>query len=92
MGGRNASEYSAADNLLNYIPWRSVFKRIDHDLKKNGLIFLCFGINVGRGEAFHIDRPDSLQEVISFFTAKLSYKILEACGQEACFGLVLEKQ
>ncbi|MCP4693396.1 MAG: DUF2461 domain-containing protein [Desulfobacterales bacterium] len=82
----------SADNLINYIPWRSVFRMIHRDIRNQGLVFVCFGVGVGRGEAFHPERPFSTREVLDFFTNDLSYRCLEACGGSKCYGLVLEKR
>jgi len=81
----------AADNLINYIPWKSVFKMLHRDLRNRGLVFICFGVDVGRGAAFHPERPASTREVLDYFTGDLGYRCLEVCGGERCFGIVLEK-
>ncbi len=82
----------SADNLINYIPWKSVFRMIHRDVRSKGLLFICFGVDVGRGEAFHTERPFSTRHVLEFFTDDLQYKCMEACGGKKCYGLVLEKQ
>ncbi|MCG8633314.1 MAG: hypothetical protein MI863_05765 [Desulfobacterales bacterium] len=81
----------AADNLINYIPWASVFETLDRYLKINGLVFICFGLNIGRGEAFHSRRPFSPGSVIEFFEKKINYDVLEYGTQKGCHGLVLRK-
>lgn len=81
----------AADNLLNYIPWRSVFTNLNPYLLNSGLLFLCFGIGVGRGEAFHKERPDSSRQVFHFFVDNLGYRLLEYGTQKDCHGYVLKK-
>jgi hypothetical protein len=81
----------SADNLINYIPWRTVFRMIHRDLRNRGLLFICFGVGVGRGEAFHPDRPTSTSEVRDFFTDELGYRCLEYCGGRRCYGIVLKK-
>jgi len=82
----------SADNLINYIPWRSVFRLIHRDLRNRGLLFICFGVDVGRGEAFHRERPSSTREVLDFFTEDLGCRCLEDCGERNGYGIVLEKQ
>ena len=81
----------SADNLINYIPWHSVFTQLDRHLKQNGLVILCFGVNIGRGEAFHSQRPGSAAEVKDFFSKKLGYRILETGSQKGCHGFIFRK-
>ena len=76
----------SADNLINHIPWISVFRFIHRDLQSKGLLFICFGVGVGRGEAFHKERPSSTREVHDFFTEDLGYRCLEECGGERGYG------
>ncbi len=82
----------AADNIINYIPWKQVFRILDTDIKKNGLVFVCFGIDIGRRGAFHPHIPRSTTDVIQFFTNDLGYETMDACGCNECFGLVMQKK
>lgn len=81
----------SADNLINYIPWRPVFKTLDTYLKDNGLVFLCFGVNVGRGEAFHPERPTAPASVLFFFRDELGYRMKDYGSQKGCHGIVFQK-
>jgi hypothetical protein len=81
----------SADNLINYIPWQPVFTILDEYLKNSGLVFLCFGINIGRGEAFHPDRPATSADVLSFFQDELGYRIVQYGSQKECYGVALQK-
>lgn len=90
-GAKKLDAIIAADNLINYIPWCTVFTVLDSYLQKEGFVFLCFGINIGRGEAFHIERPNSPLQVIEFFTKNLGYTLVEHGSQKDCHGLVYKK-
>jgi hypothetical protein len=71
-----------ASNVINYLPWKDVFRSINQDLKRGGLFFLEYEIDRGFKAAFHRSRPLNYNSVIAFFEDTVRHKIIEINKRE----------
>lgn len=66
-----------ASDLLNYIDWKKVFANLDRILPAGWQVAINNRVNYGPEEALHAERPNSPEDMRSFFTHELGYELVE---------------